>query len=169
MSRKYSQLTVAEQWEWHARVYAFRRVVLSIERGERTSPCDTSGEWFDAALVDEAERRLRHQRASKFANLHRDDSDVWDAREVENKWAQDRGYKNFEHYKAAERIDHVEACKRLILSLPGPKTMPREPGGKAGDQRLVAAALGVRAWEPTAEQLRAGRVALGLERREAAE
>src|SRR5262245_21587844 len=61
LTKKYADMTVPERWEWHAGIYAFRRVVLDID--ERTSPCDAEGVWFDARLVDAAERRLRAKRA----------------------------------------------------------------------------------------------------------
>ena len=126
MSKPYASLTVPEQWEWHARVYAFRRVVLDVDPDMRTSPVDPEGKWFDAALVDEAERRLRNKRAARYAR--RDgDAAVWEARDIEDNWARDRGYRDFEHYKQVERIDHVEACCRVAQSfIAGIKLMPTE-------------------------------------------
>lgn len=44
---------------WHSEVYAWRRVRLGADPDERTSPPDPEGHWFDAELVDEAERKLR--------------------------------------------------------------------------------------------------------------
>lgn len=146
MSRTYEQLAVPERWEWHANVYAFRRVALEADPAERSTPCDPNGDWFDGQLVDAAERRLRTKRAAKYASRRKDDSAVWEARDIENQWARDRGYGDFEQYKASERIDHAEACKRLILSLPGPKAIPRETD-KTFD---IARALGVTATESVA-------------------
>lgn len=158
----YAKLTTAERWQWHAEVYAFRRVVLGASNDEYTSPCDPDGKWFDNTLVTEAERLLRKKHKPRKSQ-----DDVWEARDVENKWAQDRGYNDFENYKASERLDHAEACRRLILSMPGPKTIPRAAGGKLADPHAVAAALGIKAREYTSDELRAGRIALGLEQPEA--
>jgi hypothetical protein len=157
-------MDTAERWQWHANVYAFRRVILGVAREEHTSPCDTNGIWFDSALVDAAEQRLRNRRG-KNSMRWRGDDDIWRGRDVENEWARARGYNDFEHYKTVERIDHAEACFRLVRSLSGPQTMPRAVGGKVDDPHAVAAALGVtaREYNPTPEQMRAGRVALGLE------
>ena len=117
---------MSNPWEWHAGVYAFRRVVLGVSPDEHTSPPDPEGKWFDESLVAEAERRLRNRRAAKFAN-QRGDDDVWYARDIENNWARDRGYRDFEHYKQVERIDHVEACCRVAKSfIAGIKLMPTE-------------------------------------------
>lgn len=55
----YARLTVPEKWEWHAGVYALRRVLLGVPHDEQTSPCDVRGEWFDGRLVAAAEDRLR--------------------------------------------------------------------------------------------------------------
>jgi hypothetical protein len=43
----YASLTEFEKWDWHADVYGFRRVVLSVAPNDRTSPCDPAGDWFD--------------------------------------------------------------------------------------------------------------------------
>lgn len=72
----YATLTEGEKWDWHADVYGFRRVVLGIGADEHTSPCDTSGEWFDerraqlatdyyrAKYEDAKERRRKASAAS---------------------------------------------------------------------------------------------------------
>jgi hypothetical protein len=158
LSIPYEKLSVPERWEWHAAVYAFRRVALDADREERTSPCDPNGDWFDDRLVDEAERRLRAKRAAK-SRRSAGDGAAWEALDIENNWARDRGYNDFEHYKTSERIDHVTACTRLIMSLPGPKTIPREsqPTGYGVMQKRKFR-------EYDADELRAGSVALGLER-----
>jgi hypothetical protein len=170
LNKPYEAMSTAERWQWHADVYAFRRVVLGIAPEEHTSPCDVEGKWFDEVLVSEAERRLRNRRAVKYSANRRDDSDVWEARGVENKWAQDRGYNDFEHYKLVERIDHVDACVRVANSfVAAMQKMPGSDDRKLNDPHAVAATLGVKAREYTPEELRAGRIALGLERAEAAE
>jgi hypothetical protein len=163
LSKSYATLTIPEKWNWHAEVYAFRRVVLNVDRDERTSPCDTDGKWFNQTLVDEAERRLREKHKSHAA-ARRKAEGAREGRAFMENWAQTRGYESFEHYRDSERIDYVEACVRVIRSLPGPNIMPRAAGGKVSDPHAVAAALGVKAREYTKEELRAGRIALGLEK-----
>jgi hypothetical protein len=56
-SRIYSSLSIVEKWEWHADVYAFRRVYLGIY--DTKSPPDPNGIWYNVDLVDAAERRKR--------------------------------------------------------------------------------------------------------------
>jgi len=63
IDRPYGELTVEQRFRWHARIYAFRRIVLKIERSVRTSPVDPTGQWFRDDLVADAERALR----AKFA------------------------------------------------------------------------------------------------------
>ncbi len=147
MTKPYATLSVPEQWQWHAEIFAFRRVALGVGRDERTSPCDPDGAWFDASLVEEAERRLRNTRAAKQQH-RRDDSDVCDARDIENKWAQQRGYNDFEHYKQMERLDHVDACVRVAKSfiIAASDKWKQQPA----DQH-AATALGVTAREILAE------------------
>lgn len=58
-SKPYASLTVAERWVWHARIYAFRRIVLRVPHAEHTSPVDPQGIWFDEPMIAEAMRRLR--------------------------------------------------------------------------------------------------------------
>src|SRR6185312_5035486 len=59
-TKSYGQLTDAEKWQWHADVYAFRRIVL--EADEQTSPCDPDGEWFNEELIRAAAARLQLRR-----------------------------------------------------------------------------------------------------------
>jgi len=46
----YSSLSLAEEWEWHADVYAFRHVRLGRPLTE-ASPVDPERKWFDGAKV----------------------------------------------------------------------------------------------------------------------
>lgn len=164
--KPYATLTTAERWQWHAEVYAFRIISLGEDRTERRTPCDEEGKWYDERLIGEAERRLRNMRAIKSAKHARDDSSAFEALDVENEWARQRGFVDFENYKTVERIDHIEACCRVIRSFIA--AMPQMPGRETKPHK-AAAALGVKAREYTKEELRAGRVALGLEKAEAAE
>lgn len=159
----YAGLAEHERWDWHGDVYGFRRVVLGAAEDARISPCDPDGKWFDAGRAKLAEEYYRSKLKGGAERRQRADNTEFEARNVENEWAQERGYNDFEHYKQVERMDHVDACVRLVHSLPGPKSIPRAAGGKLDDPHIVAAALGVRAREYTPDELRAGRIALGLE------
>ena len=172
MSSKFSELTTPERWQWYAEMYAHRRIFLGVPPDVRTAPFDEDGKWFDAHAVDQAERHKRDEIARTRERVNRTASDpklgkmrrlnesetMAEAAFIENEWARTRRYLNFEDYKRIERIDHVSACVRIIQSLPGPKTMPREsqPTG-------YAATLGVKAREYTPDELRKGRIDLGLE------
>lgn len=190
MSKKYESLSINEKWEWHADVYAFRRIFLNVPRDEYTSPCDPNGEWYDETLVAAAERRKRiklddeRKAREKYAsdpargrNRRLSEAEmIRGGRAVLHEWATKRGHKNFKEYMAAQGLDfdndeqYGEACRRVSASiLASPQRIPRPAGGKLEDPHAVAAALGVKAWEPTPEQLRAGRIALGLEQSKAAE
>jgi hypothetical protein len=158
----FDSLTDSEKWEWHADVYGWRRVRLGAPDDERTSPVDPNGEWFDPSRVAIA---LDHYRGKTARPAASDHAILAEARTIENQWARDRGYDDFEDYRRSERIDHSEACKRLIISLPGPKTLPKPDAGEDADPHALLKALGVKAKEynPTPEELRQARIALGIE------
>jgi hypothetical protein len=65
MSIDYARMTNPQRWQWHAQVYAVRRVVLGVPHDEHTSPCDTKGEWFDARAAAQAEAALRAKLAEQ--------------------------------------------------------------------------------------------------------
>lgn len=65
MSIDYAKLTVPQKWQWHAEVYALRRVLLDVSHDEHTSPSDPKGEWFDGRLVAVAEQRYRDKHAEQ--------------------------------------------------------------------------------------------------------
>ena len=140
----FASLAEHERWDWHGDLYGWRRVFLGASPDEKTSPCDLEGKWFDAARAKLAED---HYRNSKRRQRNTND-DVFDARDIENRWAQQRGYNDFEHYKGVEGLDHVEACVRVIKSFIA--AMPQMPG-KDDDYHAAAAALGVTAREVSAE------------------
>ena len=158
--KSFGAMTTAEKWAWHAEVYAFRRVVLGVPLDVRTSPCDESGLWFNASLVADAERRMRVKRdgAARSRRGAADARMANDGRLFAEEWAQARGFGDLEAYMLAERITEAEAYMRIVRSVT--KAAESAAPKRAGS---AAEALGVRAWEPTAEQLRRGRVELGLE------
>jgi hypothetical protein len=61
----FASLTEHQKWEWHADVYAFRRVMLGISPEERRSPPDSEGRWFNETLIGIAERFYRHKHAGR--------------------------------------------------------------------------------------------------------
>ena len=168
MSKLQSQMTVAEKWQWHAEVYAFRRVVLGVSRDVRTSPCDESGQWFNAERVDAAERRLIAKREPPDKR-QRDAQMARDGRAAANAWAQTQGYSDIDAYMHGERLydehgqlDWSVACLRVAVSIL--KASPNAPNAKF-DPHDAAAALGVKAREfnPTPEQMKAARQELGID------
>jgi hypothetical protein len=57
----FASLTEHQRWEWHADVYAFRRVTLGVSPEERRSPTDHQGKWFNATLIEIAESYYRRK------------------------------------------------------------------------------------------------------------
>ena len=55
----------ADQWAWHAQLYAFRRVHLSVPVDDHTSPADPTGEWFNEELIRAAAEKLQAKRRQK--------------------------------------------------------------------------------------------------------
>ena len=174
MSKPYSELTVPERWTWHAEIYAFRRVAQGVPPEEQTSPCDPSGVWFDAGLVDAAERRMRdkrdadsrERRARRLA--HSQPINPADALPVMDQWAREHGYADLADYQERERLDYVDAranIARSFIAAAVVKSKEAFADPAATDRAAALAALGVKAreYKPTAEQLRAGRIALGIE------
>lgn len=145
----YATLTEAEKWEWHAEVYAFRRVVLGVPAEERTSLYDPDGAWFDAALVAEAEGRLRAKRneARERRERARSDEAQREGRAVINAWAQRKGYADVDAYADAVGIHWSDAYRQYAEEM-GVGAAPR----KRGDGPLsVAEAAGIRATEIAAD------------------
>lgn len=58
-------MSTPEKWAYHTEIYALRRVILGVVHDEHTSPVDTDGKWFNADLVEAAERRLRDKHAKQ--------------------------------------------------------------------------------------------------------
>jgi len=169
LTKPFAQCNTPEKWEWYAEMYAHRRVFMGVPREMQTAPFDERGEWFDARAVDAAENRKRDEIASERSRRQqRSEYETTSAAAIiQNNWARERRYLNFDDYKRIERLDHVDACKILIATLPGPestKSIPREsqPTG-------YAAVLGVKAKEVSPEKYRADQIAVGIVPKEAAE
>jgi hypothetical protein len=65
MSFDYGRMPNPQRWQWHAEVYALRRVLLGVSRDIHTSPCDAKGEWYDEHAVAQAEAKLRSKLAEQ--------------------------------------------------------------------------------------------------------
>ena len=145
MSKKYSELTVPEQWEWHARVYAFRRVVLGVSPDVRNSPPDPNGEWFDASAVDDAERRLRDKYAARQREIDKDrqeaDQRYERARLARDQMARELGYPDFGVMLSMGLVNAVNSRQSRQQS--APKAAPLT--------------------ETDREELRRARIALGID------
>jgi hypothetical protein len=72
MSFSYAKLTEPQKWQWHAEVYALRRVMLAVPNDVHTSPCDTKGEWYDEDAVARAEAVLRAKVAAQSQRCQAD-------------------------------------------------------------------------------------------------
>lgn len=152
-------MTSTERWQWHAEVYAFRRVQLEVSVEERTSPCDPDGVWFDERLVNEATRLLRDKRERGFRRREwaRADEAAREAPAICAAWARSRGYPDFAAAEA-DGYDKFDVGRSI-----------QEASAIEAPRGSVAQSLGVRAREYRPEELRKGRIALGLESEEAAE
>jgi len=170
MSKKFSELTTPEQWEWHTNVYAWRRVRLGVSREEHTSPPDPQGVWFRADMVDEAEAKLRQKIEGQVTTRtqKRDEALIGEAETIKNAWARQHGYVDFEDYKTRNGLDDVDAACNVARSLIAAAVIKgREAFAEPPDRdpKTLLKALGVSARERIydAEALRRARIALGIE------
>jgi hypothetical protein len=65
VSFDYGRMPIPLRWEWHAEIYAMRRVLLGVPHDTHTSPCDTKGEWYNESAVARAEAKLRGKLAEQ--------------------------------------------------------------------------------------------------------
>lgn len=152
-------MTDPEKWLWHSEVYAFRRIVLGAPVEQQTSPPDPDGKWFDEGLIRASAARLGENKTQASARRRAAiDADM--GRAICNGWARDRGFADF---AAAEAAGHLP--REVVASIAAISAAKAMPAGPRGRWSGTAADLGVKAREyaPTPEQLRDGRVALGLE------
>ena len=145
MNQKYSELTGSERWEWHARVYAFRRVVLGVSRDVRTSPPDPNGAWFDAVAVDNAERRLRDKHAARQREIDTDRRQANEryehAHQARDQMATELGYPSFGYMLSIGLVNAVNSQQ------PRQQTAPKAAPPSEADR----------------EELRKARIALGID------
>lgn len=144
MTKPYASLTEIEKWEWHADVYAFRRIALGVPVEEVISPCDPDGKWYNDGLVRAAAERLQNKRAAAKRRSSVSDEDRRLGRDYLNRWARERGCRDWD---AADADDVTVA--NVVRTMPGPMTpfMPKE--------KHTANKYGVTAteWQPTPERL----------------
>jgi hypothetical protein len=62
---KYGDMSIPQRWQWHAEVYALRRVLLGVTPDVHTSPCDPKGVWYNERDVAETEAALRSRIAEQ--------------------------------------------------------------------------------------------------------
>lgn len=177
---KYRLLSTQEKWRWHASVYAFRRVVLHVSLDERHSPCDAEGKWFNEQMVARAEYDLRQtgrMRSRSYREGKPYGADPAGGREIKEQWCRDHGYRDFREYMDRERLefaddaDYGQACAAIAESIAREATLRgqkafREHKGARTERRAALDSMGIKARERIydPEELRRGRIELGLER-----
>lgn len=161
--KPYGELDTAERWLWHSEVYAFRRIVLMVDEAERMSPCDPEGLWFDEQLIRQAAVRLRDQRdrGRRRREMILSETAQREGRALITAWARSKGYADVDAYAAAVGIEWIDAYREFAVERAALVANKFRDGSQKFD---AAASLGVKAAEfaPTAEQMAAGRAALGL-------
>lgn len=164
-STPYANLDNAGRYAFHAKVYAFRRVVLGMADTEQSHPGDPDGVWFDPGLVDAAVNRLRSMRMAQTHRPNNDTETHHDARQLLTEYVRQRGADSIDHWCEMQRCSYVDlACECMRSLLIAAERKWRN--GMSETHHTSAAQLGVRVvreYAPTAEQMSAGRVALGLE------
>jgi hypothetical protein len=95
----YASLSTAEKWQWHAHLYAFRRVYLGVPDHIRTSPCDEGGVWYDEAMVAAEVARVRAVKARKDGT---DQPFAFTDEELDERaeWARVKGYPSWDAFLA---------------------------------------------------------------------
>lgn len=95
----YAALSDINRARWHAKVYAFRRVVQGVSNDEHTSPCDPQGKWYDPILIAQAEAALKMRKVR--SRSQRDRELEWEGRYLCMCFAEERGYADWEEYLEA--------------------------------------------------------------------
>jgi hypothetical protein len=136
----YARLSDQQKWEWHADIYAFRRVCLGAGPDDPT-PCDPKREKFNEHLVGIAERFYR----AKHAELSRQCKADTDAR-------------NAIRFADGERWRNSKEGKDFL----GQPVYRRYRDSDISDLHADLG-LSAREFSPTLEQMAEGRRQLGLE------
>lgn len=130
-------LTEAEQWEYHADNYGWRRV--DRDDYSTTSPTDSGGDFYDGPMAQVAEDWHRWRRSQHRPN--RDRELTLEGRAIINAWARSKGYADVDAYAEARGINPVSAYVEYVRELEkNSRAAPR----KRGDKILsLGAALGL--------------------------
>lgn len=182
----WDSLSQAEKMDWHGDVYGWRRARLGVPADVRTSPADPDGQWFDEKRADYAENHYREkakgqQERVQDANREKPTqqqrvSDMRpaelaaQAQAVKDQWARDHGYLDCADYQEREGLDYVDAASNISRSIIAAGAAAKKAAfddPPDADPHALLKALGVTAKEErvySAEELRRGRVALGLEK-----
>lgn len=181
----WDSLSRDEKFEWHADIYAWRRVRLGVSPDIRASPADAEGEWFDAGRVAYAEgyyrrqderqqqavlavRRETERRRQRVADLP-PAAVQEEALAIKDQWARDHGYLDCVDYQEREGLDYEDACSNIARNIIAAGSNERRGAFEEppdADPHALLKALGVTAREErvySAEDLRQARIALGLE------
>jgi hypothetical protein len=176
-------LTNAERWRYHSYDYAFLRVRHGIYN--RSYPLDPDGKWFHEELIREAERIYEPPRrkplwsgAPRAADTERDPIRAAHFRRQDaerdslKRQVQIQGERKASGEPTAEMLSYMRCCARQVEEnvklFDAQNRKAFAPEGRMS-QAQVNAELGVVATEhrpkhEDPEQLRLGRLALGLEK-----
>lgn len=153
--KTFAELDLQERWEWHSQVYAWRFLTFDTPIAKGSAPTDPNGEWFDERMIQvELGKLQRPKPLDPAGEEHRREG-----RAACNEWAHARGFVDF---AAAERAGHTIAD--VIRSIGIAKRIPGDDDAPEYDlanlQRDLG--LGAKEYQPTADQMRDGRTALGI-------
>lgn len=144
-------MSEAEKWDWHAEVYAFRRIVLGIADDTRSSPCDPDGVWFDEPRVTMAAAKLRRklQGGAERRRQTEDRTDAPEGRAAVNAWLRRAGFADLESWVAATGRHWTDAyvmCVGEIIAR-APNLPDRDRNARGREVRVAAKEMGVTATE----------------------
>jgi hypothetical protein len=114
----YAALSDANRARWHAKVYAFRRVVQGISDDEHASPCDPEGKFYDPVLIAQAEAALKLRKTR--SRSQRDRELEWEGRYLCMCFAEERGYADWDEY-----LEAGGSYAEMISSQAGPRAVPK--------------------------------------------
>jgi hypothetical protein len=114
----FARLTERQQWEWHADVYAFRRVMLEVSNNVHVSPPDPEGWFFDPVLVARAEAWYRHKYIEPKQHRKQANGDDLEreGRDLVTQWVRSHGYISIDAYCAQHDGDALAAHRDYLKS-----------------------------------------------------
>lgn len=131
----YAALSEANKARWHARVYAFRRVVQGVSDDEHTTPCDPMGRYYDPVLIAQAEQALRLRKTR--SRSQRDLELEWEGRYLCMCFAEERGFADWEEYLEAggSYAEMISAMGASVPDMPGRRRPIRQAARPAAPAR----------------------------------